>query len=318
MQTRIVYNRCGDPEVLRLVPFDAGSPSPGQVHVTVQAAGVNPVDWKIRSGLFGPVENEIIPGTDAAGVVDAVGEGVEEEWVGAEVIVYGTDGAYTTLMPAPVTALIAKPAALGWDEAASIGVPAGTAYQALRSLDVRAGDVLLVHGGSGAVGQAAIQHAVRNGATVIATGSADRQERLRALGAVPVTYGHGLLDRVRRTGFQPTAALDAAGTDEAIAVSLETVTDRQRIGTVVRGIDAAQFGITAWSGGSPNPLTGEQLSWRRHGVELTAALASAGSFEIEVGAHYRLRDAAAAQADATSGATRGKVVLHPNDLGGQR
>ena len=104
-------------------------------------------------------------------------------------------------------------------EGAAIGIPAGTAYQSLRSLGVGEGDVLLVHGGSGSVGQAAVQFAVAWGATVIATASPARHEQLRELGAIPVAYGDGLIDRVREAGTAPvTVVLDCAGTDEAIQV----------------------------------------------------------------------------------------------------
>ncbi|MGG1908984.1 zinc-binding dehydrogenase [Microbacterium sp. NRRL B-14842] len=116
-----------------------------------------------------------------------------------------------------------------------------------------ADDVLLVHAGSGSVGQAAVQFAVAWGATVIATASPARHDQLRELGAIPVAYGDGLLDRVRAAAPSPlTVVLDCAGTDEAIETSLALVADRDRIATIVRGPDAADFGIRAFSGGSPS------------------------------------------------------------------
>ncbi len=104
-------------------------------------------------------------------------------------------------------------------EGAALGVPVGTAYQTLRSLAIGSRDTLLVHAGSGSVGQATIQHAVLWGATVLATASERRFDRIRELGAIPVAYGEGLADRIRAAAPQGvTAAIDAAGTDEAIHV----------------------------------------------------------------------------------------------------
>ena len=123
--------------------------------------------------------------------------------------------------------MVALPDAVTAAEGAGIGIPAGTAYQALRSLGLTEGDVLLVHGGSGSVGQAAVQFAVAWGATVIATASPARHDQLRELGATPVAYGDGLLERVREAAPDGvTVVLDCAGTDEAIDVSLELVAAR--------------------------------------------------------------------------------------------
>ena len=122
--------------------------------------------------------------------------------------------------------LTRKPSGLSWEEAAAIPIPVGTAHQAITSLGVGEADTFLLHGGSGAVGQAAIQLARRLGATVVATASEANHERLRQLGAIPVAYGPGLADRVRAAAPQGVdVALDAAGTDEAIEVSKELVAD---------------------------------------------------------------------------------------------
>ena len=149
-----------------------------------------------------------------------------------------------------------------------------------------------MHAGSGSVGQAAIQYAVLWGATVIATSSERRFDRVRELGAIPVAYGEGLADRVRAAAPQGvTVALDAAGTDEAIQASLELVEDRDRIVTLVRGRDAASFGIRAFSGGSPTPLTARELAWRREAIPVTIALMAAGRFSVELGPSFPLAEA---------------------------
>jgi enoyl reductase len=196
-------------------------------------------------------------------------------------------------------------------EGAALGIPVGTAYQALRSLGVGPGDTLLVHGGSGSVGQAIIQFAVLWGATVVATSSERRVDRVRELGATPVVYGEGLADRVRAAAPQGvTVAIDAAGTDEALQTSLELVADRGRIVTLVRGRDAASLGIRAFAGGSPGPLTPQQLRWRGEAVPVTLALLAAGRFSIELGPSFPLADAADAHRLVESGVD-GKVTLVP-------
>ena len=207
---------------------------------------------------------------------------------------------------------VAVPGVRAVDEvAAAHGIPASTAYQALRSLDVRAGDTLLVHAGSGAVGQAAVQFAVDRGATVIATSSAAHHDRLRQLSAIPVEYGPGLVDRVRAVApHGVTAILDAAGTDEAIEASLELLEDRTRIGTIVRGADAPGWGIQAWSGGSPFPLTAQEQQWRAEAIPLTLKMIAEGRLSVEIGERLPLSEAVQAHRDLAAGQS-GKIILLP-------
>ena len=127
-----------------------------------------------------------------------------------------------------------------------------------------------------------------------------------------MAYGDGLLDRVREAAPDGvTVALDGAGTDEAIEVSLELVADRDRIATIVRGPDAASFGIRAFSGGSPTPLTEQELAWRAEALPATIALLDSGDFTIELGPELPLAQAAQAHALIESGESTGKIVLLP-------
>jgi NADPH:quinone reductase-like Zn-dependent oxidoreductase len=125
-------------------------------------------------------------GSDAAGVIVETGSEIVGWSVGDEVVVRRAHGAIATHVVAGPEQLDRKPTLLSWEQAAALGVPVGTAYQALTSLGVKDGTVLLIHAGSGAVGQAAIQFARAWGATVVATGSARNQNRIRELGAIPV------------------------------------------------------------------------------------------------------------------------------------
>ena len=193
----IVYSASGPSSVLSLVDRDAAAPGPGEVRVRVAVSGVNPTDWKARAAndLAFP---EVVPNQDGAGTVDAVGEGVTELQVGDRVWLYlaahgrptGTAQEFTVL---PADRAVKLPEGIGFDVAASLGVPAMTAHRALTvheegpsrlSPGALDGRTVLVQGGAGAVGHAAIQLAAWAGATVIATVSSDAKADLaRAAGA---------------------------------------------------------------------------------------------------------------------------------------
>jgi NADPH2:quinone reductase len=313
MAHAITYTEFGGPEVLTYTEIPEPSPAAGQLAVRVEAAGVNPIDSKLRQGLRAsdPIQEPRRVGGDGAGIVTAVGDGVDGFRPGDAVAFFGASGAYATDVLVEAAKAYARPVTVSAAEGAALGIPAGTAYQSLRSLGVGPRDTVLVHAGSGSVGQAAIQYAVLWGATVIATTSERRSGRVRMLGATPVRYGDGLAERVREAAPQGiTVILDAAGTDEAIDASLELLDDRTRIATVVRGRDAAGFGIRAFSGGSPSPLTPQQLAWRAEALPVTLALMAAGAFSVELGPAFALADAAEAHRAVDSGAD-GKVTLTP-------
>jgi NADPH2:quinone reductase len=182
----IIYTETGDPSVLRLVDREVTSPSPGEVRVRVVVSGVNPTDWKSRRGSA-PGESlrfaEVTPNHDGAGVIDAVGDGVTDLVVGDRVWIYlaghgrptGTAQEYANL---PAERVVRLPNGIGFDIGASLGVPALTAHRALTVAEdgprrlhpaALAGKVVLVAGGAGAVGHAAIQLARWAGGTVITT-----------------------------------------------------------------------------------------------------------------------------------------------------
>ncbi|MGJ4845991.1 NADP-dependent oxidoreductase [Leifsonia sp. Le1] len=314
MGQRVQYERFGGPEVLELVEVPPLTAPAGGVVVDVRAAGVNPIDGKIRSALrpSGPITGARGLGSDAAGVVSAVGDGVADWAVGDEVVVRGAHGAYASQLTASTAQLVRKPGAVTWEQAAAIGVPVSTAYQALRSLGVGKGMTLLIHGGSGSVGRAAIQFATRDGATVVATASAGNHDALRALGAIPVEYGPGLVDRLRTAAPQGyDRILDAVGTDEALEASFELVDDRSRIGTIVMGARAAEWGIQAWAGGSPVPLTPQEQAWREEAYGVALDLIARGEVVVEIARTFPLAEAAEAQRLVESGHPGGKVILLP-------
>lgn len=313
MASAVTYSEFGGPEVLTVTEIDAPQPGEGQVAVRVTAAGVNPIDHKLRAGIrpSATISKPRRLGNDGAGVVTAVGADVDGYRVGDEVIVFGASGVYATDIVVQAARLTPLPPGVSPAIGAALGIPVGTAYQSVRSLGVGPSDTLLVHGGSGSVGQAVIQFARLRGAAVVATSSAARADRVRQLGATPVAYGDGLVDRVRQAVPQGiSVALDCAGTDEALQASLELVADRSRIATLVRGADAAGLGIRAFSGGSPEPLTDQQQAWRAEAIPVVAALLAAGAFHVELGPELPLTDAVEAHRLVAAG-TPGKITLVP-------
>lgn len=314
MAFAIEYEEFGGPEVLRYREVPAVSAGPGEVVVAPRAIGVNPIDAKVRRAHrpSGPITSPRRPGADAAGVITAIGEGVTGWSVGDEVIVAWSQGTYASEVAVPVRVLTPKPSAVSFEQGAALGIPVGTAHQALVSLGVTAGETVLIHAGAGAVGQAAVQLARRLGATVVATASEANHERLRELGALPVAYGEGLAYRVAALAPDGVdAALDLVGTDEAIAVSKRFVRDHGRIGTAVLGPQAAELGIRAWSGGSPVPLTSEQLGLRADAVPLAALLIAEGRFEVELAQTLPLAEASEAHRLIETNHVRGKLILVP-------
>ena len=310
----VEYAEYGTADVLKLVEVDEPQPGSGEVRILVKAAGVNPVDAKIRSGkrASGPLDAPARLGADAGGIIDAVGEDVVGFQVGDAVIARGLRGGYATHVIATPRNLTPKPTSMSFEQAAAVGVPVGTAYQVLRSVRLASDDVVLVHAGAGAVGQAVIQFAVAEGAVVIATASSVNHDRLRALGALPVTYGPGLEQRVREIAPDGVdASIDAAGTDEAIEVSIALTHDRQRIVEIVNMTWRDKYGVLGFTSSIPGYLGAEELELRIQGVRAMTDLFEAGRFDLEVGRVFPLSEAAAAHAAVESGGVRGKIVLVP-------
>ncbi|MFC8273563.1 NADP-dependent oxidoreductase [Streptomyces sp. NPDC057271] len=302
----ITYERFGGPEVLR---HEAGAtvpePGPGQVRVKVAAVGVNPLDYKRRYGwveAFYPTTFPAVPGLEFAGTVDALGGGVTGVEAGDEVFGWTTTGAYAEYALAEV--FVPKPAGLTWEQAASIPVAGETAQRVLDLLGLREGETLLLHGAAGAVGALAVQLAVAAGVTVIGTASARNHDFLRGLGAIPVTYGEGLADRVRAAAPQGVdAVFDAAG-HETLPVSIElTGGKRERIVTIA-AVDAEEHGIV-FSGVTVDPPLAR--TW----LTTHARLATEGRLRLDIAETFPLKEAAKAQELSESGHVRGKLVLLP-------
>ncbi len=314
MTSYVVATGFGGPEVLSVRDEELGEPGPGQVLVAVRAAGVNPVDYKLFSGMFGE-DASLLPmrvGFEASGVVVAVGDGARgpggDVVAGDEVIVYRHEGACAERLLVDASVVIPKPAAMTHEQAAGLMLTGTTAIHLLEATGVEHGDTVLVHGASGGVGLMVVQIAKARGAHVIGTASAANHEVLQGYGVTPVEYGDDLERDVRELSEEVTVALDCVGTDEAVDVSLALVADRGRIATIAAFGRAPEVGIKALGGG-PGADPGTEIRDRAR-LELVS-LVEEGQLEVTVDATFALADVADAHRQVQGGHTHGKVVLLP-------
>lgn len=307
MMKAIALQEYGGPEVLNLTDLPDPKVGPDTVLIRVHAAGVNPVDWKVRAGYLDaafPSFFPLVPGWDVAGVVEKVGPAVSEFGVGQEVVGYVRmdhvqGGTYAELVGAPVRCLAPKPASYSWEQAAGLPLAGLTARQALvRALNVSAGDVVLVHAAAGGVGSMAVQLGAVLGARVLGTASEANHDYVRQLGGEPLTYGDGLADRVRELVPEGIdAALDLVG-GEALEVSAQVLKPSGRLASVT---DAARV----------HELGGAYIFVRPDTNDLStlSAQADIGRLTVEVAQTFPLAQAADAHRSGEQGHTRGKLVL---------
>ncbi|GAA1586455.1 NADP-dependent oxidoreductase [Kribbella karoonensis] len=300
----VVFEEYGDPGVLRLQEVPEPHAGPGQVRIKVYAAGVNPYDTKIRRGFtqaFAPAKFPAIPGFEVAGVVDEAGEGAAFA-IGDEVVGWSAGGAYAEY--AIAGNVTHKPAGLDWEQAVGVPVAGETAQRVLDLLGVKAGETILIHGAAGAVGSVAVQLAKAAGLTVIGTASAANHDYLRTIGAIPVAYGDGLIERVREAAPQGVdAVFDTAGKG-GLQESIELRGGTDRIITIA-DFGAAELGILTSGGGTASP---DEV---RAALDTQLQAAAEGKLTIRIAATFPLQEAAAAQELSESGHARGKIVVLP-------
>ena len=295
----IQYSRFGGPEVLELVELPDPEPGSGQVRVAVRAAAINPIDWKVRSGMMGG-ELPQRTGREVAGVVDRLGAGVSDAAPGDRVFgfVAGGGGAADFAVLSDYAPI---PGTLDFSEAAGLPVAVETAVRTLDLLAVGAGTTLLVNGAAGGVGSSAVQIARARGARVIGTASRGNHDYLRGLGAEPISYGEGLVERVR--GLAPggvDAALDAAGSG-VLPELVELAGGPEHVVTIADYAGAEQTGVR-FSGGM-----GTQRAV--HALRDIGALIESGQFSLPVAQTFPLEQIAEAHRLSESGHVRGKLVL---------
>jgi len=311
MTRAVVATAYGGPEVLALVDLDPGEPGPGQLLLEVHAAGVNPTDWKSYTGAYGtdPARLPLRLGSEAAGTVLRVGEGVDDVAPDDDVIVYRVAGAYAERVLAQASHAVPRPPAMSWEKAGGLLLVGATAMHTVVATRVGGGDTVLVHGAAGGVGSMAVQIARARGARVIGTASKENHEYLISIGATPVVYGPGLADRVRsaaRGGID--AAIDTVGSAEALDVSVELVRDRRRIATIAGFAHGATLQVQLLGNGpGADPGTQIRNAARRTLVDLVRA----GKLDVRIAGVYPLADVARAHRTGIAGKANGKLILLP-------
>ena len=295
------FRTYGGPEVLEWAEAPDPHAGPGQVRIAVRAASVNPIDWKTSSGALSggkPMVGTGYLGSDAAGVVDEVGDQVSGVAVGDEVFGRGRN---TQAEYAVLDAWAAKPPSVDWAVAAAAGVAGETGERGLRLLEVNAGDTLFVDGGAGGVGAVTAQMALARGATVIASAGEANQDYLREIGATPVLYGQGLAERVRAAAGGPVdAVFDVAG--KTPVQDLISLAPKPSQVVSIANFAAGQAGARVTGGGAdshPMPALAQ-----------VAELLAQNKLVIKVQT-FPFDRAAEAYRISQSGHVRGKLVLVP-------
>lgn len=300
----MTYDTYGGPEVLALTDQPRPKVGPAEVLVRVRAASVNPVDWKLMSGgldALMDVRFPVVPGWDVSGVVEEVGLDTPEFSVGDEVLAYARKdyvhgGTFAELVTVPVRALARKPSSVSWDEAAGLPLAGLTALRLLRRLEVGTGDTVLVHAAAGGVGSLAVQIARSLGARVIGTASERNHDRLRALGAEPVAYGDGLVERVRALAPEGVDAVaDFVG--DVLDVTTAVLAEGGRHGSIADASVAQAGGHYVWVRPDGEGLT-----------ELTR-LVEEGTLSVPVAQTFPLEQLADAFRLSAEGHAAGKLVV---------
>ncbi len=299
------FDEYGEVDVLKVVDVPTPEPEPGQVLVAVKAAGINPGEGKIRSGLLHSRFPATFPsgeGSDLAGIVTEAGPGVTGFSVGDEVIGY-TDNrdSHAEYVVAEAENLTARPPEVPWEVAGALFVAGATAYAAVRAVGAAAGDTVVVAGAAGGVGSIAIQLARLAGATVIGLAGETNHVWLAEHGVIPVSYGDGVAGRIRAAAPQVDALIDTQG-GNYVQLALELGVAPSRIDTIVDFAAVADYGVKA---------EGNAAGASAAVLAELAGLVAAGRLEIPIAATFPLAQVRDAYTELERGHTRGKIVLIP-------
>jgi NADPH2:quinone reductase len=306
MARAVRFDHYGDRDVLYIAEVDVPQPAAGQVVVQVQAAGINPGEASIRKGLLAERFPATFPsgeGSDLAGIVSAVGEGVTNFVEGDEVLGWSWDrSSHADFVAVPADQLITRPPDLDWSVAGSLYVVGVTAFAAVRAISPESGETVVVSAAAGGVGSLVVQLLTLRGVKVIAIASVDNHGRLRSLGTTPVAYGVGLAERISTAapggvdGF-----IDLFG-PEYVELAVELGVRPDRIETII-SYQAAQKHGTKMDG-SADASTTDVLT------EM-ADLIATGKITLDIAATYPLDQVHDAFAELEKRHTHGKIVLVP-------
>lgn len=308
MGKAVQFDSYGEADVLEVRDVPRPVPSAGEVLVEVKAAGINPGEAMIRRGALHDRWPATFPsgqGSDLAGVVAEVGEGVDGFAVGDEVLGFTDNRAsQAQFVAVPAGQLTAKPPEVPWEVAGALYVAGTTAYAAVRAVALQPGDTVAVAGAAGGVGTIAVQLAKRAGATVLGIAGPSNDDWLTAHGVVPVNYGDGLADRLRKAApdGRVDAFLDFFGGGYVELAVTELGIDPQRVDTIIDFAAIDRFGVKGE--GNADAADASVLA------EL-AGLIAAGELEVPVAEVYPLDQVKEAFRTLEQRHTRGKIVLLP-------
>jgi NADPH:quinone reductase-like Zn-dependent oxidoreductase len=275
------------------------------VLVAVRAAGINPGEAAIRRGMLHERFPATFPsgqGSDLAGVVAELGEGVEAWNVAEEVLGFTHQRAsHAELVVVEARNLVARPAGVGWEQAGALFIAGTTAFAAIRAVGPVAGETVVVSGAAGGVGCLAVQLARKAGATVIGLAGEHHHPWLAAHGAIALTYDDGVAERVRAAAGRIDAFIDTFGSGY-VELALELGVAPERIDTIADFAAAERHGVK--TDGNAAGASAEVLA------EL-AGLVSEGALEIPIAARYPLEDVRDAFRELEQRHTLGKIVLIP-------
>jgi NADPH:quinone reductase-like Zn-dependent oxidoreductase len=301
------FDEYGGVDVLNVVDVDAPRPGPGQLLVRVKAAGINPGEAKIREGMLREQFPATFPsgeGSDLAGIVEEVGDGVTGFGPGDDVLGFTHNRAsHAELVVAEAENVVHKPKNVPWEVAGALYVVGVTAWAAVRAVGPTAEDTVVVSGAAGGVGSLVVQLARRTGARVIGLASEPNHPWLRDHGVTPVTYGGGVEQRIREAaGGTPDAFIDTVG-GGYVELALKLGVAPERTETIADFAAAQKHGTQM--AGSMSPDDPAQVL-----AEL-ADLIDKGQLEIPIAGVYPLEQVRDAFREVERGHTHGKIVLLP-------
>jgi NADPH:quinone reductase-like Zn-dependent oxidoreductase len=306
MARAIRFDEYGDVEVLRVEDVPRPAPGPGQVLVEVRAAGINPGEASIRKGLLHSRFPATFPsgqGSDFAGVVASLGEGVSDIAVGDEVIGFvDTRSSHAEFVVAEAENLTPRPSGVPWEVAGSLFVAGTTAYAAVGAVCPREGETVVVSGAAGGVGSLAVQLARLAGATVIGLAGEANHEWLRELGVIPVSYGEGVLERIREAAPSGVHAFVDTYGSGYVELALHLGIHPGRIDTIIDWAAAEKYNVK--TDGNAAGASADVLR------EL-ALLLDKGLLTLPIARVYPLEEVRDAYLELERRHTRGKIVLRP-------
>lgn len=306
MPRAVRFTEYGSADVLHVVEVDRPVPGPGRVLVRVKAAGINPGEIGIREGRFAARWPAVFPsgqGSDLAGMVEELGEGVDGFAVGDEVLGFTNDRAsHAELVAVEAEKLIPRPSAVPWEAAGALFVAGAAAYASVRAVAPSEGETVVVSAAAGGVGAIAVQLCRSRGARVIGLASEPHHAWLSAHGVLPVAYGAGAADRVRAVaGGNIDAFIDTFGSDY-VELALALGARPERINTIANFEAKHRYGVK--TDGTSTAATAAVLT------ELATAVAE-GRLDIPIARVYPLDEVREAYAELARRHTLGKIVLRP-------